>query len=90
MASDARARAWATRRAQYGPRGHSGAYTRWAPLRESLMRRALKLIVKLHLDGTLSEGQACRALNVGRVEWRTLVDDERLRTGIEYVEATDA
>lgn len=84
MASDARARAWATRKAKYGPRGHSGSYTRRPPLGEGLVRRALQLIVRLHLHGVISEGQCCNALNVGRIEWRTLVDAERARTGAEY------
>lgn len=38
-------------------------------------------VVKMHVDGTLSEGQACRVLSMGRVELRTLADE--LSGGIE-------
>jgi hypothetical protein len=88
--STARARAWKTRKEKYGPRGHSGAYTRWPPLGESLLRRALRLIAQLHVEGAVSEGQCCKALNVGRIEWRSLVDEERNAGRIpEYAEESN-
>lgn len=84
----ARARAWETRRAKYGQRGHSGTYSRFPPCGEGLLRRALRLIARLHVEGTLSEGQCCKALNLGRTEFRALVDDERGAGRIpEYEEA---
>lgn len=73
--SEARAKAWETRRAKYGPRGHDGYHRRPA---RSLELRALKLIVRLHEEGTLSEGQCCKALDLDRVDFREMVDAARL------------
>jgi hypothetical protein len=67
--TEARRKAWVSRRAKYGPRGHAGTYTRTA-----LERRALRLIVRLHLEGTLSEGQCCKALAMDRVTFRCVRD----------------
>jgi hypothetical protein len=36
---------------------------------------ARSLIFALHEDGTLSEGQCCKALGMERVDFRTLVDE---------------
>lgn len=66
-----RAAAWETRRAKYGPRGHNGSYSRpYHPLG----LRAIRLVLRLHEEGTLSEGQCCKALDLDRVEFRALVD----------------
>lgn len=40
--------------------------------------RALSLLVRLYCEGTLSEGQCCKALAIDRVEFRTLVDGQTL------------
>jgi len=64
-------RAWETRRAKYGDRGHNGAYIRPA---SALGRRALALVMRLHDEGTLSEGQCCKALDLDRVEFRIMRD----------------
>lgn len=75
--TDARAKAWATRRERYGPRGHSGSYRcNISAASARLMRRYL---VRLHVEGVLSEGQACKATGLDRVELRTLADDYRDR-----------
>jgi len=68
--SEARAAAWATRRFKYGPSGHAGSYTRTSYLE----RRALALVLRLHNEGTLSEGQCVAWLNIDRVTLRTLAD----------------
>ena len=71
--SEARAKAWATRRAKYGARGHAGSYAR---LRiDFIARRALALVLRLHEDATLSEGQCCKALGLDRVAFRRLCDE---------------
>lgn len=67
----AREKAWETRRQKYGSRGHAGSYSR-PP--SGLERSALAMIVRLHEEGTLSEGQCCRGLNLERVEFRKLCD----------------
>lgn len=67
--SEARAKAWQTRREKYGERGHVGAYRR-SPLSFEAVTRMRDLIVKLHVDGVLSEGQACHATGLDRVELR--------------------
>jgi hypothetical protein len=66
-----RAAAWVTRRAKYGPRGHNGTYSR---PNHPIGLRALRLVLRLHVDGTLSEGQCCKALDLDRVEFRAMVD----------------
>lgn len=64
-----RAKAWETRRAAYGPKGHSGGYAR--SRRE---RMALALIGRLHREGVLSEGQCCTALDMDRADFRAMCD----------------
>lgn len=85
--NDARAKAWATRREKYGSRGHSGSY-QCAPNAASirLMRRWL---IRLHVEGVLSEGQASKATSLDRVTVREMADKEKARrpnegtTGLE-------
>lgn len=67
--SAARARAWETRRARYGHRGHTGSYSRSAA-----ERGALGLVIRLLNEGVLSEGQVCRATQLDRVTVRTMAD----------------
>ena len=74
MTSDARALAWATRREKYGTRGHSGSYRRGAYRVDLTGARALGLVIRLHREGTLSEGQCCTALNMDRIDFRHMVD----------------
>lgn len=69
--SAARHEAWKTRRAKYGASGHAGSYTRPT---SALGRRALALVIRLHREATLSEGQCCKALDLDRVEFRRLCD----------------
>ena len=69
--TEARAKAWATRRERYGSRGHSGAYRR-PP--SSLGPRALDVVLRLHDEGTLSEGQCCAYLDLDRLELRRMHD----------------
>jgi hypothetical protein len=68
-ASEAR---WKTRREKYGPCGHGGSYARWT--RDPLGVRALALVIQLHREEVLSEGQCCDALDIDRVSFRELVD----------------
>lgn len=70
--AEVRRRSWVTRRAKYGPGGHSGSYSRSAVDRLGL--KALALVVRLHNEATLSEGQCCKAFGLGRVEFRRLAD----------------
>ncbi len=64
-----RARAWETRRARYGQRGHAGSYSRSAA-----ERGALGLVIRLLNEGVLSEGQVCRATQLDRVTVRAMAD----------------
>lgn len=73
--SEPRVQAWETRRKKYGPRGHSGCYTRQMHLHHSFEGRLFRLIVKMHDEGALSEGQICKALGLGRIEFRRIEDD---------------
>lgn len=70
----ARDQAWKTRRAKYGPRGHGSSYSRGHRGQDRLGTLALKMLVRLHEEGTLSEGQCCKALDLDRVEWRAICD----------------
>jgi hypothetical protein len=70
--SESRRRAWATRRAKYGQVGHAGDYGRWSA--DPIGRRALALVVQLHREAVLSEGQCCQALGIDRISFREIVD----------------
>ena len=72
---DARAKAWETRRAKYGAAGHAGSYRRGGGYANSA--GLLALVIRLHIDGTLSEGQVCSASGLDRVEVRKLADEHR-------------
>lgn len=67
--SSVRARAWGTRRARYGQRGHAGSYSR-----NAAERGALALVLRLMNEGVLSEGQVCRATQLDRVTVRAMAD----------------
>lgn len=71
-----RGKAWLTRRAKYGPRGHNSSYSRGATSGASY-DGMLALIIRLHNDGTLSEGQVARATGLDRVSIRVLADEAR-------------
>ncbi len=70
--SEARKQAWATRRAKYGPKGHN-RYTVTLRTDPSVVSMRA-LIAKLTNEGVLSEGQACKATGLHRIELRTLCD----------------
>lgn len=70
--SDIRKQAWATRRAMYGRRGHNGSYSRGVGPSHQKM---LDLIIRLHVEGALSEGQVARATDLHRIEIRKMADD---------------
>lgn len=70
----ARKQAWETRRKRYGKKGHNSAYTRPPLCCAPANPYARKLIVKLHLEEILSEGQASKALGMHRIEFRKLCD----------------
>jgi len=67
--SEIRARAWETRRARYGQRGHAGSYSR-----NTAERGALGLVIRLMNEGVLSEGQVCQATQLDRVTVRAMAD----------------
>lgn len=71
--TETRRKAWETRRERYGESGHGSAYARWS--HSPVGQRAIALVIRLHNEGTLSEGQCCQALSLERVEFRKLVDD---------------
>lgn len=70
--SEIRKTAWATRRAKYGAHGHSGTYSRFT-LAER--KRMTGFIIRLHAEGTISEGQAAKATGLDRVEVRRLREE---------------
>ena len=74
--SDVRRRAWKTRRAKYGQRGHSGAY---GPMRmvylapwNARLRSMQDCLIRLYREGVLSEGQVSKATGLDRVSCREL------------------
>ena len=69
----ARHRAWQTRRAKYGERGHAGSYSRAS--RSCHCERMAALLIRLHREGVLSEGQVARATGLHRVEIRRRADE---------------
>lgn len=72
--TDARRKAWITRRLKYGPHGHGGTYSR-ASNACARCERLLPLIIRLHNEGTLSEGQVAMATGMHRIEIRRLADE---------------
>lgn len=71
---DIRKQAWETRRKKYGAHGHNGAYTRNpGPCTDCERMRAY--LVRLHVEGVLSEGQAAKATGLYRVDLRKAADD---------------
>lgn len=68
--SAARAAAWKTRRAKYGERGHSGAYACHRNV------GALRMVINLHREAVLSEGQVAHGTGLDRVEIRRLVQEQ--------------
>lgn len=71
MLSEVRKRAWETRRAKYGQCGHTGAYRRPCMTCD----RMLALIIKLHSEAILSEGQVAAATGLHRIDIRRMVDE---------------
>jgi hypothetical protein len=70
--SAVRKRAWETRREKYGPRGHCGSYA--ASGRCGACQSMTDMIVRLHVEGVLSEGQASKATGLDRVALRIKAD----------------
>lgn len=68
---EVRRKAWETRRAKYGPRGHAGSYSR------ASHRGLLALVIELHTEGVLSEGQVAKASGLDRVTIRHMADDSK-------------
>ncbi len=69
-----RSKAWATRRAKYGAKGHSGTYSRFRGGSEQVERMKTALI-QLHREEVLSEGQVAKIFGCSRVEVRRLADE---------------
>lgn len=69
----ARAAAWKTRRRKYGAKGHNSAYGRGRGACQHC-ERMRAVLVRLHAEGVLSEGQAAKATGLDRIELRTRVD----------------
>ncbi len=74
--SDIRKRAWITRRAKHGPSGHGGVHPR-SRSRCGDPARMLALIIRLHNEGALSEGQVARATGLHRIRVRELADEAK-------------
>ncbi|MHC2481587.1 hypothetical protein [Rhizobium leguminosarum] len=72
--SEIRRRAWATRREKYGHLGHNGSYTR-EPGPCSACDRMRAVLVRLHVEGILSEGQVAKATGMHRIDVRKAGDE---------------
>lgn len=72
--SEKRKRAWATRREKYGDHGHNGTYNRSSG-QCSDCERMRGWLVRLHVEGVLTEGQAAKATGLHRIELRRAADD---------------
>jgi hypothetical protein len=85
MTREARQKAWATRRAKYGAKGHRGSYYRGPSDTEARLQRMTTAIVRLHVNGVLSEGQAARVTGLDRVAIRGRADamKERIHEELE-------
>lgn len=72
--TEARRKAWETRRKLYGQCGHRGTYSR-VPAGTGDPVGMLNLIIRLLAEGTLSEGQVARATGLDRITIRRLEDE---------------
>ena len=73
--SEARKRAWETRRKKYGTRGHSGSYRATGRCGDCGRVQSMTYsLVRLHVEGVLSEGQAAKVTGLDRVEVRRIAD----------------
>lgn len=70
----AREKAWKSRREKYGPKGHHGTYSRASGKCCDHCNRMRVVIVGLHREGVLSEGQAARISGLSRVEVRAWLE----------------
>lgn len=71
---EARRKAWETRRAKYGPSGHGSSYSRGSAAPALNVSGMWTLIIRLHVEGVLSEGQVARSTGAHRVEIRRAAD----------------
>lgn len=74
MSSEARRKAWETRRQKYGSRGHNGTYQRGPSRMVEDNARMRQALIRLHVEGVLSEGQTARMTGLDRVEVRRMAD----------------
>ena len=71
--SDIRKRAWKTRREKYGTQGHNASYLRpHGPCADCARMRGY--LIRLHVEGVLSEGQVAKATGLDRIEVRIRAD----------------
>ena len=76
--AEARRKAWETRRAKYGKRGHRGVYERGSAKASIAVRdemRLARLVAVVAGEGMLSEGQLAKILELDRVAVRRLEDE---------------
>jgi hypothetical protein len=57
-------------------------HTRYQKTRNHAGRGALRLVVQLHVEGALSEGQVATATGLSRIEIRELADEIRLSRSV--------
>lgn len=74
MSIESRKRAWATRRNNYGPSGHGGAYSAMKPICLARWNERLRsmenFLIRLYSEGVISEGQVSKATGLDRVTCR--------------------
>jgi hypothetical protein len=75
--SEIRKRAWETRRQKYGVAGHAGSYARTTSPCPAC-HGAVGLLIRLHREGVLSEGQIAKATGIDRISIRELADLQEL------------
>ncbi len=69
--SEIRRQSWETRRKKYGPSGHSGgAYITSKGRAGRAPKKMFDLIIRLHSEGVLSEGQVVKATELDRISVR--------------------
>ena len=71
-----RQKAWQTRRAKYGDKGHGGSYSRSTDDKQRADRME-GFIIGLHNQEVLTEGQAVKATGLDRITLRIKADTLR-------------
>ena len=77
---EARRKAWETRRAKYGAKGHNGYWKRNIQPWSGRIQRMEDALIRLYGEAILSEGQVSSITGLGRIECRRRAQEMGFQT----------